>query len=257
MQVGNGLSILQGLYALKRTDESLVDSIKHPFFEEEIKKVESKKDSTQNIDSKDFEKSEETDSITDKESLNGEKLDQEELQVVRELESIDRNVRAHEGAHIAAGAGVVTGGASFPYTRAPDAKMYATAGEVPIAMKEGRTPEETIQNARQIVAAAMAPSDPSPQDYKVAASAAQMESRARSEQAQEKAKEAEETLEKQEKSKEKDSIAQKESNDTQSTQKSQRDFDDSKSKDLSLRNYAIQSYKANSKSSSLMFEIAS
>lgn len=127
--------------------------------------------------------------ITTPESPNGEKLDASEQQYVRELAAIDANVRAHEAAHIGAGAGVVSGGASFGYTRGPDGKMYATSGEVPISIKEGRTPEETISNARQVISAAMAPADPSPQDYKVAASAAQMESQAKSEQARERAEE--------------------------------------------------------------------
>ncbi|MDE5602817.1 MAG: hypothetical protein K2I71_02725 [Helicobacter sp.] len=119
-------------------------------------------------------------------AINGEKLNESQIQQVRELEQIDRNVRAHEAAHIAAGAGVVTGGASFSYTRGPDGKMYATAGEVPISMEKEDTPQETIANARKIIAAAMAPSDPIPQDYKVAASAAQMEIEAKIELAQEK-----------------------------------------------------------------------
>lgn len=138
--------------------------------------------------------SEQNTDITAPESPSGEKLDESEQQYVRELAAIDANVRAHEAAHIGAGAGVVSGGASFGYTRGPDGKMYATSGEVPITMKEGRTPEETISNARQIISAAMAPADPSPQDYKVAANAAQMESRARSEQAQERAEEIKEQL---------------------------------------------------------------
>ncbi|WP_104722223.1 putative metalloprotease CJM1_0395 family protein [Helicobacter mesocricetorum] len=137
-------------------------------------------DSTQNL-AKDF-----TSNQENLESTNGEKLDESQIQQVRELEQIDRDVKAHEAAHIAAGAGVVTGGASFSYTRGPDGKMYATAGEVPISMEKGDTPQETIANARKIIAAAMAPSDPSPQDYKVAASAAQMEIEAKIELTQEK-----------------------------------------------------------------------
>lgn len=97
--------------------------------------------------------------------------------LISELASSDTKVRAHEAAHVAAGGGVVSGGANFSYTKGPDGKMYATAGEVPIDTSEGKTPEETIRKARQIVAAAMAPSDPSPQDYRVAASAAVMEMR--------------------------------------------------------------------------------
>lgn len=95
-----------------------------------------------------------------------------------QLQSTDSKVRSHEAAHVAAGGGVVTGGANFSYTRGPDGKLYATGGEVPIDTSEGKNPSETIQKARQIAAAAMAPSDPSPQDYKVAATATMMEMRA-------------------------------------------------------------------------------
>lgn len=101
-----------------------------------------------------------------------------ELALIAELSSTDSKVRAHEAAHIAAGGGVVNGGASFSYAKGPDGKMYATGGEVPIDTSEGKNPQETIQKARQIAAAAMAPSDPSPQDYKVAATATVMEMRA-------------------------------------------------------------------------------
>ncbi len=101
---------------------------------------------------------------------------------LKELQATDSAVRAHEAAHLAAGGGVVTGGANFSYERGSDGKMYAVAGEVPIDSGEASTPEATIQKARQIVAAAMAPADPSPQDYRVAASAMVMEIQARTEQ---------------------------------------------------------------------------
>ncbi len=101
---------------------------------------------------------------------------------VKELQAIDTAVRAHEAAHMAAGGGVVTGGASFSYARGPDGKMYAVGGEVPIDASEGSNPEETISKAQRIRAAALAPSDPSPQDYKVAATAIMMEQNARIEQ---------------------------------------------------------------------------
>lgn len=77
--------------------------------------------------------------------------------------------------------------------------MYATAGEVPIKMQKGNTPEETIAIARQVVAAAMAPSDPSPQDYKVAANATKMEIEARAEATKLKAEEAKEKNKEEEK----------------------------------------------------------
>lgn len=126
--------------------------------------------------------------------INGVELTLQQVQQLRELQSIDRNVKAHEAAHQAAGGGLA-GAASFSYTRGPDNQMYAVAGEVPIRMQEGRTPEETIANARQVVAAAMAPADPSPQDYKVAANAAKMEFDARAEATKLKAQEAKEKKE--------------------------------------------------------------
>ena len=169
-------------------------------------------------------------------NINGKELEADEVHYVRELESIDRNVKAHEAAHIAAGAGVVSGGASYGYTRGPDGKMYATSGEVPISIKKGSTPEETIQNARQIVAAAMAPADPSPQDYKVAASAMQMESQARTEQAQERAKKNEELLKKKEKQKQ---------------QKNKKTFFNDKK-----REYALQIYTQNQSAYQPRVEIA-
>jgi hypothetical protein len=98
---------------------------------------------------------------------------------VQELQAVDTAVRAHEAAHLSAGGGVVTGGANFSYQRGPDGKMYAVGGEVPIDASEGSTPDETIQKAQRIRAAALAPSDPSPQDYKVAAMAIMMEQNAR------------------------------------------------------------------------------
>ncbi len=110
---------------------------------------------------------------------------------VMKLQATDSDVRAHEAAHMAAGAGVVTGGANFSYTRGPDGKMYATGGEVSIDTSKEDTPQATAAKARKIVAAALAPSNPSPQDYKVAATAMMMESRAMIEIAKEKQEEIE------------------------------------------------------------------
>ncbi len=109
-------------------------------------------------------------------------LDQSERQEVQRLQKSDSEVRAHEAAHQAA-AGALGGGASFTYQSGPDGRPYAVGGEVPIRVAPGRTPEETIENARQVRAAALAPADPSAQDLAVAASAAQMEAAARAQQA--------------------------------------------------------------------------
>ena len=104
-------------------------------------------------------------------------LSDDEERLVRDLQSRDSEVRAHEAAHQAAGGGM-TGAASYTYQQGPDGKMYAIGGEVSISMKSGSTPEETIANARQVAAAAMAAGSPSPQDFSVASSARVMEMKA-------------------------------------------------------------------------------
>lgn len=110
-------------------------------------------------------------------------LTPEQQQEVNRLKAIDRQVRAHEQAHMAAGAGV-TGGASLQFTRGPDGRQYAVAGEVTINVSSGQTPEATLERARRIQAAALAPVDPSPQDRAVAAQAAMLEAQARLEMSQ-------------------------------------------------------------------------
>lgn len=119
-------------------------------------------------------------------SASGE-LDADQAAQVAKLKQIDRQVRQHEMAHVAAGAGVVTSGASFTYEKGPDGQNYVVAGEVGIDTSPGRTPEETIARARRIRSAALAPADPSPQDRSVAAAATQMEVTARMELAQQRA----------------------------------------------------------------------
>lgn len=99
---------------------------------------------------------------------------------VRELKQIEREVIAHEAAHMAA-AGALGGGVSYTYTAGPDGKRYITGGEVPIQIQPGSTPEETLRNMQQVQRAALAPADPSGQDRQVAAQAAAMAAQARSE----------------------------------------------------------------------------
>lgn len=120
---------------------------------------------------------------TQKES-SSDKLSVDEERLVNELQTRDSEVRAHEAAHQSAGGGM-TGAASYTYQQGPDGKMYAIGGEVSISMSSGSTPQETIANARQVAAAAMAAGDPSPQDYSVAASARVMEMKAQQQLARE------------------------------------------------------------------------
>jgi len=113
----------------------------------------------------------------------GGELSPEQQRQVDALARADREVRAHEQAHMSAGAGLVRG-SSYSYEAGPDNRRYAVAGEVSIDTSPGRTPEESIAKARQIRAAALAPADPSTADRQVAAAASQMEMQARQELAQ-------------------------------------------------------------------------
>ena len=106
-------------------------------------------------------------------------LTQEQQQQVQQLKQTDRNVRAHEQAHLSVGADLVRGGASYTYQVGPDNRRYAIAGEVSIDASPGRTPEETIPKAQHIRATALAPTEPSAQDQSVAAKASRMENSAR------------------------------------------------------------------------------
>lgn len=108
-------------------------------------------------------------------------LSAEQLQQIQQLVAIDRKVRAHEQAHLAAAADLARSSANFGYTTGPDNRQYAVSGEVSIDVSEARTPQETITKAQRIRAAALAPADPSAQDNRVAALASQMENEARAE----------------------------------------------------------------------------
>jgi len=91
---------------------------------------------------------------------------------VAKLKARDAAVRAHEEAHIAAGSGVVKGGASFSYQEGPDGQTYAIGGEVAVdTAPVPDNPMATIAKANAIRAAALAPADPSPQDLSVASQA--------------------------------------------------------------------------------------
>lgn len=108
-------------------------------------------------------------------------LNEEEQAKVEKLKARDREVRAHEQAHLAAAGGLAMSGATYSYERGPDGVQYATGGEVKIDTSPGSSPEETLRRARIIRAAAMAPAEPSGQDRSVAASASKMEAKARAE----------------------------------------------------------------------------
>ena len=104
-----------------------------------------------------------------KKKKNPTKLTSDEEAEVFKLKAIDSKIKAHEMAHKSGPA--ASGGASFSYTKGPDGLMYAIAGEVPVEIKTGDTPQETISNMHDVIATALAPSDPSPQDLSIASKA--------------------------------------------------------------------------------------
>ena len=105
-------------------------------------------------------------------------------QEIDELEARDLEVRTHEQAHAAAG-GHYAGSPKYEYTTGPDNKRYVTDGEVSIDVSEMPTPEQTLRKMQQVRTAALAPAQPSEQDLRVAAEAAQKAVEARSQITQE------------------------------------------------------------------------
>ncbi len=116
-------------------------------------------------------------------------LTEEEQAQVQALKERDREVRAHEAAHAAAGAGLA-GSPSFTFEVGPDGQRYAVAGEVSIdtSAVDG-DPDATIRKLQQVVRAALAPAEPSGQDRAVAAQAQAQMNQARAEAATERREE--------------------------------------------------------------------
>jgi hypothetical protein len=70
-------------------------------------------------------------------------------------------------------------GANYSYQTGPDGKQYAIGGDVGIDTSAiDGDPQATLSKAQQVYAAAMAPAQPSSQDFKVAQSAQNMMSQA-------------------------------------------------------------------------------
>ena len=115
-----------------------------------------------------------------KENAESKQEQQNDDKEVRGLRERDREVRMHEQAHAAVG-GQYAGVPSYEYQSGPDGKRYAVGGEVLMDVAAENTPADTIRKMQQVKAAALAPVEPSAQDYKVAADATQKEKSARSE----------------------------------------------------------------------------
>ena len=108
-------------------------------------------------------------------------LTPDEKKQVTELKKRDREVKAHEAAHMAAGGGYVRGGATYSYQSGPDGKRYAVGGEVAIDTSPEDDPNATIRKMQTVRSAALAPANPSGQDRSVAAAASAQEAKARQE----------------------------------------------------------------------------
>ena len=121
-------------------------------------------------------------------SANYKNLSQEERKQITELEKRDREVRAHEQAHLGALGGHAKGGAKFEYQAGPNGKQYAVGGEVSADLSKEKTPQATIAKMEVIKRAAMAPSEPSGPDRQVAAQAARIQAEAQTEIANERDK---------------------------------------------------------------------
>lgn len=102
---------------------------------------------------------------------NGEALSETELRQVEQMKVTDQEIRRHELAHQVAG-GAYTGAPSYSFERGPDGNRYVVAGEVPIDYGPVQgDPRATLDKMQQVIAAALAPADPSPKDHQVAARA--------------------------------------------------------------------------------------
>lgn len=116
-----------------------------------------------------------------REMVSESQLSVEDLKLLNTLKKRDREVRAHEQAHLSVAGQYASGAASFTTEKGPDGKSYATGGKVPIDISSENSPEATIAKMRTVKRAALAPANPSPADRMIAAAASAKESQARKE----------------------------------------------------------------------------
>ena len=118
------------------------------------------------------ESSEESDETNEEPELNAAEdtnLSEHEKKKVRELKDTDTRVRAHEMAHKAAAGSLAAGGPYYDLQKGPDGQNYAVGGEVPIRLPRTDDYSQALKDAQQAERAALAPADPSPEDYAAAA----------------------------------------------------------------------------------------
>jgi hypothetical protein len=114
-------------------------------------------------------------------------LTPEEEAEVRQLRAADRAVRQHEQAHATAG-GPYAGPPKYEFEQGPDGRSYAVSGHVSIDVSPvAGNPGATIRKMETVIRAALAPSQPSPEDRAVAAQARQIRTQAQIEKREEQA----------------------------------------------------------------------
>lgn len=109
-------------------------------------------------------------------------LTRQEEREIRALRQRELQVRRHERAHLAAAGDLAVKPPTYGYEVGPDGARYVVEGEVKLRTPESSLPpEERLEQALKIREAALAPTDPSPEDLQVASQARQLEAEARRE----------------------------------------------------------------------------
>ena len=142
-----------------------------------------------------------------KDSSSKNDLTPEEKQKIKEMESRDKEVKAHEQAHKAASQGINSSSPSYETKKGPDGKDYIVSGEVKISFTPTEDNEANLEKAKTLRNAALAPAEPSSQDLKVAQDATRMIFEYSQKIQNEKTKEAEKSDQKADKQSEKEDSA--------------------------------------------------
>jgi len=162
-------------------NEQSKSAIENNVLTEQDKSVEEKEQSEQQRENDAQSEAQNQAQNSASENPRNEPLQANDLQLVRQLQSRDREVRTHEQAHTSAG-GNLTGSPNLNFTTGPDGKRYAVSGDVSIDVSTvANDPAATIRKLEQVQRAALAPASPSSQDLKVASQAASSANQARSE----------------------------------------------------------------------------
>lgn len=117
-------------------------------------------------------------------------LSQAQQREIDRLKETDRLVREHADAHLVAGQGVVLSGPRYSYTYGPDGRQYASGGDVTFDTSREQKPEANIDKGQRLQTAALAPAQPTPEDFQVAAVGKDLETSGRQDLASRQAEEA-------------------------------------------------------------------